>query len=292
VAGARGAAVKPPPFTYHRAGSVDEVVGLLAELGDEAKILAGGQSLVAMMNFRLARPTALIDVNRVPGLGYIIDGGALRIGALARHRDVERYPGMPDGLAVLPRAARWVGHYPIRTQGTFAGSIAHADPSAEWCLLAVLLAAEIVVVGPRGRRVVTAGDFFRGFLDTALEPDEMITEVRFPRRPDAAGMQEFARRHGDFMVVGAAVAFDVVDGRCHDARIALGGVASTPVRIVEAERVLEGQVPGADVFAEAGQAAARAIDPPSDAHGTAAYRRRLAAVLVRRAAGEAMAHAG
>lgn len=284
--------MKPPPFAYHRAATVDEAVGLLAELGDEAKVLAGGQSLVALMNFRLARPSALVDINRVPGLGYIVDDGPLRIGALTRHRDVERYPGMLDGLDVLPRAARWVGHYPIRTQGTFAGSIAHADPSAEWCLLAVLLEAEIEAVGPRGRRVVETGDFFRGFLDTALEPDEMITEVRFPRRPDAAGMQEFARRHGDFMIVGAAVAFDLAGGRCHDARVALGGVASTPVRVTEAERVLEGQVPDDEVFAEAGQVVARAIEPPSDVHGSSAYRRRLAAALVRRAAGEAMAHVG
>lgn len=284
--------MKPPPFAYHRAGSVDEAVGLLANLGDEAKLLAGGQSLVPLMNFRLARPSALIDVNRIPGLAYIIDGGALRIGALVRHRDIERYPGMRDGLDVLRRAAAWVGHYPIRTQGTFGGSIAHADPSAEWCVLALLLEAEVVAVGPRGRRVITAGDFFRGFLDTALEPDEMVIEVRFPRRPDAAGMQEFARRHGDFMVVGAAVAFDLVGGRCHDARVTLGGVAFTPVRVTAAERVLEGQAPGDEVFAEAGQAAARAVEPPSDVHGTSAYRRKLTAALVRRAAHEAMAHVG
>jgi carbon-monoxide dehydrogenase medium subunit len=282
--------VKPPPFAYHRAGTVDEVVSLLTELGDEAKILAGGQSLVALMNFRLARPSALIDINRIPGLAYVIDDDMLRIGALARHRDIERYPRTLGGLGVLPRAARWVGHYPIRAQGTFAGSIAHADPSAEWCMLAVLLDAEIVVAGPRGHRSVVAGDFFLGFLDTALGPDEMVVEVRFPRRPDAAGMQEFARRHGDFMVAGAAVAFDVRGGRCTNARVVLGGVASTPVRVAEAERMLEGQVPGDEVFAEAGRAAARVIDPPTDVHGTSDYRRKLAAVLVRRAADEAMAH--
>lgn len=284
--------MKPAAFAYHRARTVDEAVSLLAGLGDDAKVLAGGQSLVAMMNFRLVRPAALVDVNPIRDLSYILDDGALRIGALTRHRDIERYPGVLDGLDVLPRAARLVGHYPIRTQGTFGGSVAHGDPSAEWCVLALLLDAEIVATGPRGARTIAADDFFRGFLDTALEPDELLTEVRFPRRVRHAAFQEFARRHGDFMVVGAGIAFDLVDGRCRDVRVAVGGVAATPLRLPDAERVLEGRHPGADAFDEAGRAAAVAIDPPADLHGSAAYRRHLTTVLIARAGREAVADGG
>jgi aerobic carbon-monoxide dehydrogenase medium subunit len=291
--------MKPAAFAYHRAESVEEAVGLLAELGDDAKVLAGGQSLVAMMNFRLVRPTALVDINPVRGLGYIIDdrgdggsGGGLRIGAMTRHRDVERYPGLLGGLDVLPRAARWVGHYPIRTRGTFGGSLAHADPSAEWCVLSLLLDAEILVTGPDGVRVVAAQDFFRGFLEPALAHGELVTEVRFPRRVQRAGFQEFNRRHGDFMIVGAGVAFDLDDGRCRDVRIALGGVGATPVRVPEAEAVLEGELAGPDAFVEAGRAAAAAIDPPGDLHGSSAYRRELASVLIGRAAHEALDDVG
>src|SRR6516225_8659735 len=157
------ARVKPAPFTYHRAHSVGEAVALLAELGDEAKILAGGLSLVPMMNFRLARPSALVDVTRIPGLSYLrADGAGLRIGALTTHRAIETStdPAVLQNFGVLPRAARWIGHYPIRARGTFGGSIAHADPASEWCLLAVLLRAEITLAGPAGERRVGAGDFF------------------------------------------------------------------------------------------------------------------------------------
>src|SRR5579872_809229 len=181
--------VKPAPFAYHRARSVDEAVALLAELGDEAKILAGGLSLVPMMNFRLARPSALIDVTKITGLSYLrADGSGLRIGTLTTHRTVEtsRDPAVMAGFGVLPRSARWIGHYPIRARGTFGGSIAHADPASEGCLLA------LVLQGPAGQRVLPAAEFLQGFYTTAAEPDEMITEVWFPRPAPRAALSEFA----------------------------------------------------------------------------------------------------
>src|SRR5207302_3640680 len=186
----------PASFAYHRPGSVPEAVALLAELGDEAKILAGGLSLVPMMNFRLARPSDLVDVTRIPGLSYLrADGDGLRIGALTTHRAIETStdPAVLADFGVLPRAARWIGHYPIRSRGTFGGSIAHADPAAEWCLLAVLLGAEVVLAGPRGPRTVPAAEFFQGYYTTAADPDEMVTELRFPRPGRKAALIEFAQ---------------------------------------------------------------------------------------------------
>ena len=208
--------MKPAPFAYHRAHSVGEAVALLVELGDEAKILAGGLSLVPMMNFRLARPSALIDVTRVQDLSYLrADGGGLRIGALTTHRTVEtsRDPAVTGNFGVLPRSAHWIGHYPIRSRGTFGGSIAHADPASEWCLLAVLLGAQVVLTGPGGRRDVPAAEFFQGYYTTVASPDEMITELWFPRPEPHAVLTEFAPRQGDFAVVAAAVALDVARRR-------------------------------------------------------------------------------
>lgn len=283
--------MKPAAFTYRRASTVDAAVSELTELGDEAKIISGGQSLVPMMNFRLVRPSALIDVMNIPDLQYI-EGHeqGLRIGALTPHNWVE---AMEDEehlrrFPVLKRAARWVGHYPIRTRGTFGGSLAHADPSAEWCMLAVLLDAEIVAVGPNGRRTIPASEFFYGFFMNALEPDEMLVEVRFPRTAPHSAIQEFARRAGDFAIVAAAVDVGVKDGICHSARVVLGGVSDVPLRIEEAERVLEGQEPVAEAFEEAGLQAAQTIEPSADLHGNEQYKRDLAAVLTRRALAEAV----
>ena len=282
--------MKPAAFKYQRANTVEEVTEQLTELGDDAKLLAGGQSLVPMMNFRLVRPSALVDIGGIPDLQYIEpheDG--LKIGALTPHRWVEEMedPDLLEGFSVLKRAARWVGHYPIRTLGTFGGSVAHADPSAEWCMLAMLLDAEVVAVGPESERVIPASEFFFGFFMTALEPDEMIVEVRFPKPAPHAALQEFARRAGDYGIVAAAVALDASDGKCHSARIVLGGIADTPLRVPEAEQVLEGVEVGREAFEEAGRVAAKVIDPPSDVQGTAEYRRDLSAVLIRRALTEA-----
>ena len=282
--------MKPAAFEFRRATTVEEAVGQLEELGEDAKLLAGGQSLVPMMNFRLVRPSALVDVTGVDGLQYVEgEGEGLRIGALTPHRWVELMedPEVLEGFGVLKRAARWVGHYPIRTRGTFGGSIAHADPSAEWCMLAVLLDAEIIVLGPGGERVIPASEFFYGFFMTALEPTEMVVEVRFPEPAPHAAIQEFARRAGDFAIVAAAVSVEVSEGKSRSASVVLGGVADVPLRVEEAEKVLEGAELGPEAFEEAGREAAKAIDPASDIHGSAEYRRDLAAVLVKRALAEA-----
>lgn len=288
--------MKPAAFEYRRATAVEDAVDQLTELGDEAKLLAGGQSLVPMMNFRLVRPSALVDVAGIPDLQYLEphDGRGLKIGALTPHRWVEEMedPELLEGFSILKRAARWVGHYPIRTLGTFGGSIAHGDPSAEWCMLAALLDAEIVTFGPEGERVVPASDFFHGFFMTALEPDEMIVEVRFPQPAPNAALQEFARRAGDYAIVAAAVTLDMDEGKCRSARVVLGGVADVPLRVTEAERVLEGAEAGREAFEQAGREAAQAVDPPSDVQGTAEYRRDLSAVMVRRALEEAVADVG
>jgi carbon-monoxide dehydrogenase medium subunit len=280
--------VKPASFTYHRAHDIAETVALLAELGDEAKILAGGQSLVAMMNFRLARPAALIDITRIPGLNYLRAGpDGLRIGALTPHRAVEttRDPAVLDGFGVLQRSAHWIGHYPIRVRGTFGGSIAHADPASEWCLLAVLLEASIVLHGPDGQRILPATEFFLGTYETAADPGEMITEIWFPRPARQAVLTEFAQRQGDFAIVAAAVSLQVTDGACDAARIVLGGVSSLPLLLDTSD--LAGQPATPQTWQEAGELAAAAIDPPSDGQASGDYRKKLAATLVSRALAEA-----
>ena len=283
--------MKPASFAYHRAASVGEALELLAREGEDAKVIAGGQSLVPLMAFRLARPSALIDINRIADLRYVRrDGDALRIGALATHRDIEinAEPGMLEGYSILPRAARFIGHYPIRTRGTFGGSIAHADPTSEWCMLALLLDAEIVVAGPQGTRTVAASDFFLGVFTTALGADEIVTEVRFPEPAPRSAIVEFARRQGDFAVVAVATALEMEDGRVRSARIGLAGVSDAPVRAREAEAMLAGAAPTDEAFDEAGRAAAAGLRPPSDIHGSSEYRKELAAALVRRALGDAV----
>ena len=280
--------MKPAPFAYHRADSVEQAVALLAQLGDEAKILAGGLSLVPMMNLRLARPSALVDVTRIPGLSYLRAGpDGLHVGALTSHRTVElsRDPAVTAGFGVLPRSARWIGHYPIRARGTFGGSVAHADPASEWCLLALLLGASVVLRGPAGQRALPAAEFLQGFYTTAAEPDEMITEVWFPRPARRAALVEFAERQGDFAVVAAAVSVDVAGGVCRSARVVLGGVGPLPVQVT-AEAVA-GQPATAQTWRAMGEHAASQIEPPSDTHGSSGFRKKLAATLVSRALAEA-----
>jgi carbon-monoxide dehydrogenase medium subunit len=262
--------VKCAPFDYVRAGSVEEVVEVLTEADGDGKILAGGQSLVPVLALRLARPTVLVDVNRVPGLDSLRrSGAALEVGALVRHSRLAEQADHP----LLAEAARWIGHAAIRTRGTAAGSIAHADPSAELPVVALATGATATVAGRAGTRSLPVAELLVGPLMTSLGDDEMIIELRFPM-PSRWGFAEFARRHGDFALVSAAVA--EIDGAV---RIALGGVAGVPRRAVEAERVLtEGG--GAR---EAGRAASEEIDPTADIHAPAPYRRALAAELVRRA---------
>ncbi len=277
--------MKPAPFDYHRVDTVEDALERLGELGDDAKVLAGGQSLVPMMNFRIVRPPALVDITRVPDLKYVArDDGTLRIGALALHREIEHaYDDLLGGFGVLKAAAPLVGHFPIRARGTFGGSVAHGDPASEWCMLTMLLDGEIVARGPDGERVIPASDFFLGFFTTALEPGEILTEVRLADPPDGAAIEEFARRHGDFAIVAAAAAVDVEDGACTRARVVVGGVDEVPLRVEAAEEVLAGSDLGAEAIEEAAQAAARAVEPGSDIHGSAEYRKKLTAVLLRRA---------
>lgn len=284
--------MKPAAFTYHRPASVEEALQLIADLGDEAKFLAGGQSLVPMMNFRLARPAALVDIGRLASLAYLRrEGEALRVGALTTHRAVEttRDPAVLEGFGVLPRTMRLVGHYPIRTLGTAGGSIAHADPSAEWCLLALLLDAQLVARSVRGERVIPAATFFRGFLTTALDADELITEIRFPAPAPNAAVIEFSRRQGDFAVVAAGVSLQLDGDRCTAASIALGGVGAAPLAFPAAAAMLAtGGAVTADAIEAAVDAVRGATDPPSDNHGTSDYRRHLAGVLLKRAIAEAL----
>ena len=292
--------MKPAAFRYHRARDVDDATALLAELGEDAKVIAGGQSLVAMMNFRLARPGHLVDIAGLRELAYLgVDangaetngGGALRIGALTTHHAVEisSRRQLGAGFDVIRDAMAWVGHLPIRTRGTVGGSIAHGDATAEWCLLAVLLDAELVARSPRGLRRIPPGAFFLVYYTTALEPDEILVEVVFPRPAPNAALAEFAQRRGDFAIVSAAVDLDVVDldaegPAVRGGRVALGGVAAMPVRVPEAEAVLA----GGGSFRDCAEAAAAAVDPPGDANGSAAYRRRLIRTLVERACDEAV----
>lgn len=280
--------MKPAPFAYHRARDLDGATRLLAELGDDAKVVAGGQSLVAMMNFRLARPRHLVDIGGLRELDRVHTdaAGGLRIGALTTHHTVERDPAGRLGadFAVLREAMPWIGHLPIRTRGTVGGSIAHADATAEWCLLALALDAEFVARGPRGERRIAAGDFFLGYYTTALDFDEILVEIVFPHPAPHAALAEFAERQGDFALVSAVVDLDVAGGTVHGGRVALGGVAAAVVRVQEAEAVLA----GGGSFAECASAAADAVEPPADASGSTHYRKQLARTLVLRACEEAM----
>jgi carbon-monoxide dehydrogenase medium subunit/6-hydroxypseudooxynicotine dehydrogenase subunit alpha len=267
--------VKPPPFAYARAESAEEAVSLLAEHGDDAKVIAGGQSLVPLLNFRLARPSVLVDVTPIAELDYVRNGDGLAVGALCRHAELERLDAIGAWQA-LAEAVPLIGHYPIRARGTAGGSVAHADPSAELPLLCAAYDAEIDALGPQGKRTIEAAQFFRGTFATALRPDELLLEVRFPAPPAGtrSAFEEFSERAGDFAL--ASVCAVVGDG---SARLALGGVGPTPLRATEAERVLAQGAPAGEVA----ELAARECDPAGDFHASAEFRRELVAELTRRA---------
>jgi len=278
--------MKPPKFDYHAPRSVDEAVALLVRYGGDAKVLAGGQSLMPMLNFRLARPAALVDVNRIPALAYIReDNGTVAFGAMTRQRTIEFSPVVAAKLPLLREATRWVGHLPIRSRGTIGGSIAHADPSAEYPAVLTALAGEVVVQGPRGRRTVKAADLFETYLTTTLAPEELVVEVRLPAMAAGAGyaFEEFARRHGDFAIVGIA-AMVVFDGdRCTTARLAAAGAGPVPVRLRAAEEILEREGLGDPAIEAAAARAAELVHPDADIHASAEYRRHLTRVLTGRA---------
>ena len=282
--------MKPPLFEYHRAGSVDEVVALLAEHADEAKVLAGGQSLVPLLSLRLARPAHLVDINRVADLATIANGNGLTLGALVRHRAIERSAVVRTANPLLAHAVRFIGHSAIRNRGTIGGSIAHADPAAELPAVLLALDGEVDARGASGTRTIPASALFEGFLTTSLESDELLTAVRLPAWPAGTGwsFQEFSRRSGDFAIVGVAATVRLDgNGNVGEARLAFSGVDQVPVRARAAEWSLAGATPSDDVWKSAAHAAAAPLDPGSDIHGSAAYRKHLAAVLAERALREA-----
>ncbi|HEX8395533.1 MAG TPA: xanthine dehydrogenase family protein subunit M [Longimicrobium sp.] len=279
--------MKPAPFAYHRPDTVDEALALLAEHGYDAKLLAGGQSLVPAMNFRLAAPAVLIDLNRIPGLDAIAESdGGVRIGTMVRQRVAERSAVIAARAPLIAETLPSVAHAQIRNRGTVGGSIAHADPAAELPSVMLALGARFHVRGPGGARVVEAGDFFTGLFGTALEPDEMLVEIEVPAAAPGTGFafDEVSRRHGDFALAGVAAAVRVdADGRCLSARIALLSVGEGPVLAASAEPALVGHALTDDAIRAAASVAAQTdVDPPGDIHATPAYRRQLVDVLIRR----------
>jgi carbon-monoxide dehydrogenase medium subunit len=287
--------MKPPKFDYHAPGSVEEAVALLARYQGEAKVLAGGQSLMPLLNFRLSRPAALIDLNRVGALAYIKEvDGRVHLGAMTRQRTIEFSPVVRQRLPLLAEATRWVGHLPIRTRGTIGGSLAHADPSAEYPAVLTALEGEVVARGPRGERALKAGELFQSYLTTSLAEDEVLTEVRLPHMPAGAGyaFEEFARRHGDFAIIGIAAVVVLEGGRCRRARLATAGAGPVPVRLRAAEEILERDGLGDAAIEAACARASEAVTPDSDIHASADYRRHLTGVLTGRALRRALARTG
>jgi carbon-monoxide dehydrogenase medium subunit len=278
--------VKAASFEYVAATTLDEAVAMIGDRGDEAKVLAGGQSLVPLMVMRLARPEVLIDINGIGGLDHVrVEDRVLRIGALARQRVVELDPGVTTHFPLVTDAVSTIGHVAIRNRGTVGGSIAHADPAAEWPALLMALDGEVDLVSSRGRRTLGADDLFLSVMTTALAPDELILEVRLrlPSGQVGTSFVELARRHGDFAIVGVAAVLGLEGGVVQHCRLALSGVGETAVRARAAEAALVGGLGDDARFALAAQAVADEIQPPGDLQGSADYRRKVASVLVRRA---------
>jgi CO/xanthine dehydrogenase FAD-binding subunit len=280
--------VKPAPFRYVRASSVDEAISVLAAEGYGAKPLAGGQSLIPAMNFRLAQPAVLVDLGRLDDLRYIreTDRG-LTIGAMTRHADLERSPAVRQRAPLLAEAMPWIAHPQIRNRGTLGGSLAHADPAAELPAVMLALDAQLRLRGPAGDRTVPFSDFCTGLFTTALAPDELLTAVEIPSQPSGTGsaFQEFSRRHGDFALVGVCAVLTLdADGTCSRASVTLLSVGDGPVRARSAEDSLRGAPLAPDSIRAAAEAAAGPdIDPPADIHASSDYRRQLARVLTSRA---------
>jgi CO/xanthine dehydrogenase FAD-binding subunit len=290
--------MKPPPFEYAAPGTLAEAVSLLQECEEgEAKILAGGQSLMPLLNMRLARPELLVDLGKLTELDYVRETDAgFAIGSMASKRSIERSPAVRSRQPLLHAATLLVGHPQIRNRGTLGGSMAQADPAAEYPAVALLLDAEIQVTGPDGDRSIRADEFFVTYLTTAIEPAEVLTEVRVPALAAGTGwsFKEATRRHGDFAMAGAAVTVSLDGGgRCSEPKIVLFGVGPTPLRARVAEEIVTGEQPEDRLFAHAGQKASEALEEPlSDIHAPEEYRRHLARVLTQRALAEATARAG
>jgi aerobic carbon-monoxide dehydrogenase medium subunit len=288
--------VKPTAFEYHPATTAEEAVALLAEQGGDAKVIAGGQSLVPLLALRLARVDHLVDINGVASLsGIRAEDDGLRIGAVTRHRAAEKSPLVGQHAPLLAAALQQVGHVAIRNRGTIGGSLAHADPAAELPAALLALDGSVTATSTRGTRTINASDLFSGFLTTSLESDELLTEIALPPWSPKAGwsVKEFARRSGDFAIAGVLTVLSVNgNGRVDDARISLIGVASTPVRATAAEQTLVGEAPGDELWSAAAERATDGLEPPSDLHGSAAYRRQLTRTLVRRSLHEASSRTG
>jgi len=285
--------VKPAPFVYHAPKTLDDALAHLAEFGpQDGRVLAGGQSLIPMMAFRMARPAHLVDINTVAGLDRLaVEDGVLSVGACVRHAAFHRPVVEGPTGTLLSHVVRDIAHYPIRLRGTFCGSLAHADPASEWCLTAVTLGAEIVAASRRGRRVIAADDFFAGLMATALAEDELLLEARLPLlAPDTrCGFYEFSRRAGDYALAMALVTFRLVDGVIADPRIGIGGAEAQPRRIAAAEAVLAGRKPDDEGFRAAAEAAAAAVEPMEDIHADAEFRLDLVRAVTRRALERAQA---
>src|SRR5688572_2372642 len=279
--------MKPPRFNYLLPRTLDEALGLLAQHGDEAKVLAGGQSLVPLLNFRLVRPTYLVDLNDIPGLdGIRAEDGRLTIGAMTRQRAAETSPVVRERCPLLAEAMPQIGHVQIRNRGTVGGSLAHADPAGELPAVVAALDGELVLRSRRGERRLAPQEFFVGYLTTAAAPDELLVEARVPVTPPRTGTAflEVSRRHGDFALVGVAATVTVdAGGVCTGCAIALTGVGPTPVVAREASRALVGVKPTVEALADIGRRVASALTPDSDLHASADYRKHLAGVLTRRA---------
>ena len=276
--------MKPPPFEYVVAESVEGAVAALS--GGEAKLIAGGQSLVPMLNFRLLRPAILVDINRVAELAFIEDGeNAIRVGALTRHHRLETSPIIAKSLPMLSAAMTHVAHLAIRNRGTIGGSLSHADPAAELPMLALLLDATLTIASPAGRRTVAARDFFLGALSVDLGSQDIVTEIAFPKLPvnTGWGFEEVARRHGDFALAAVAATVTVSGGKITDARIAMTGVDETPKRAGDAEALLVGQALEPALRDAAIEAVRGCVTPNTDLHASADYRRHLVGVLAGRA---------
>ena len=283
--------MKPPPFAYECPTEVADAVALLAAHGADARPLAGGQSLVPLLNFRLARPAVLVDLNRIEALGCIaVEDGTLRIGAMARQAAVEADPDVARGWPIFPEVIGHIAHPQIRNRGTIGGSLAHNDPAAELPAVMLALDAEMRAQGPDGQRTIPAGDFFAGTMETALAADELLTEISVPALPEGTGwgFREAARRQGDFALVAVAVVLGPGAAGGVDARVVVTGTGDGPARMPEAEAILAERGADGDSCEAAGDAAAAASEPADDPHAPAWYRQRLVAALTRRACRDAL----
>ncbi len=278
--------MKLPPFEYACPTTISEAIALLASHDGETKLLAGGQSLVPMLAFRIASPALLVDLRKLAELRHIkITHEGVTLGAMVRWREILDDPRLRTAHPLLVAAVEHVAHYQIRNRGTVGGSIAHADPAAEMPGIVVTCEAKISVVGKSGTRVIEAADFFQGPLMTALKSDEIITEIRLPAWPAQRrfGFEEFARRRGDFAMAAAAVFYDENGGKAHNTHVGVIGVSDRPLRLQTVEAVVNGQKPDDDIIAKAEAAASAAVDPTDDIHASGAYRKALVGVMVERA---------